>query len=294
MSNKDFLQQAEDYERIAKAIGFLEANFKNRPTLDEIAASVFLSKYHFQRLFKRWAGISPNQFLQFLTLDYAKKRLAESKNLLDVSYDSGLSGPGRLHDLFVTIDAITPGEFKKMGAGLKIDYGFHPTPFGECLIASTDRGICHLGFVEADNRLNAVQQLNKNWPRALFNENQTGTRLFVNNIFAAKRNDGARPFHLILKGTNFQVKVWQALLSIPIGCVVSYQDIAAYMGNPKSFRAVASAIAINPIGYLIPCHRVISKSGKIHNYRWGEERKKAIFGWESARPETKRSDQSLQ
>ena len=197
--------------------------------------------------------------------------------------DAGLSGPSRLHDLFVTFEAMTPGEFKKQGAGLEIFYDFCDSPFGVCLLAVTERGICHLGFVKGDKRSEALNQLFETWPGAVFNESHKPINLIVNDIFRYDPNKKPGPFNLHLKGTNFQVNVWKALLSIPEGWVVSYQDIAAHIGHPKAFRAVANAIAINPVAYLIPCHRVIAKSGKIHQYRWGSARKKALIGWEAAR-----------
>jgi AraC family transcriptional regulator of adaptative response/methylated-DNA-[protein]-cysteine methyltransferase len=284
MADKDFSQHSEDYQRIERAILFVEANFKSQPSLDEIAESAHLSKYHFQRLFKRWAGISPVQFLQFLTLEYAKAKLAESRSLLDTSLEAGLSGRSRLHDLFLTFVAMTPGEFKRLGAGLKIEYGFHPTPFGGCVLANTDRGICHLGFLDRDDQTIALHQLQQNWPGAKLMENQVKTGSIVNHIFIPDQARKSRPFHLLLKGTNFQVNVWQALLTIPRGNMVSYQDIADYIGNPKAFRAVAGAMGLNPVAYLIPCHRVIAKSGQIRGYRWGTARKRAILGWEAANP----------
>lgn len=280
---QDYSQQADDYKKIEKAIYFIEDNFKSQPNLDEIADSVHLSKYHFNRLFKRWAGIGPVQFLQFITLAHTKKTLTKSKSLLETSLESGLSGPSRLHDLFVTFDAMTPGDFKNQGAGLKIDYGFYASPFGECLMAKTKRGICHLGFVQKNNRSDALNQLIETWPGAIFSEISKSIDPLFNQIFNPDRTQASRPFNLLIKGTNFQINVWKALLQIPSGTVVSYQDIAEYIGRPKAFRAVASAIAINPVAYLIPCHRVISKSGKIHQYRWGSSRKKAIVGWEAAK-----------
>ena len=283
MKEIDFTKQCDDYRRIERSIQFVEDNFKNQPTLDQIEESAHLSKYHFNRLFKRWAGISPIQFLQFMTLEYTKKKLTESRSLLGVSFDAGLSGPGRLHDLFVTFEAMTPGQFKQMGAGLRIAYGFHDTPFGVCLLARTTRGICHLGFVDGDDRNAAFGVLQLNWPEAEFVEDKSVTDQVVRRIFSADPNREARPFHLLLKGTNFQVNVWRALLTIPRGRVLSYQDIAVYLGHPKAFRAVGNAIALNPVSYLIPCHRVIAKSGEIHRYRWGSARKKAILGWEAAR-----------
>jgi AraC family transcriptional regulator of adaptative response/methylated-DNA-[protein]-cysteine methyltransferase len=282
MHLNDYSHQSENYQRIEKAIQFIEDNFKSQPTLDQIAASVHLSRYHFDRLFKQWVGISPIQFLQFLTLDYTKRKLADSRSLLDTSLDAGLSGPGRLHDLFVTFEAISPGEFKKQGAGLEITYGFSHSPFGECLLALTTRGICYLGFVEGGNRSAVLDPLFQRMPGAEFAENRHRINLIVKRIFRPEPPKHASPFNLHLKGTNFQVNVWKALLRIPAGWVVSYQDIAAYLGRPKAFRAVANAVALNPVGYLIPCHRVIAKSGKIHQYRWGSTRKKALIGWEAA------------
>ncbi len=282
MKRQDLSQQSDDYRRIEKAIHFIEGHFKFQPTLDQIAASVNLSRYHFNRLFKRWAGISPIQFLQFLTLEYTKQQLNESKSLLDTALAAGLSGPSRLHDLFVTFEAMTPGEFKKQGHGLNIDYGFCVSPFGDCLLATTARGICYFGFVEGNRRNDAFEILAQTWPGSTYREAPEKIHPIVDNIFRSEERK-ERPFHLLLKGTNFQVNVWKALLSIPEGRVVSYQDIAGLIGRPKSYRAVANAVAINPVAYLIPCHRVIAQTGKIHQYRWGSTRKKTILGWEAAR-----------
>jgi len=282
MQPVDLTVQSDDYRRIAKAIEYIEARFNDRPNLDQIAAHVNLSRFHFNRLFKRWAGISPMQFLQSLTLEHTKRRLLESRSLLDTALDAGLSGPGRLHDLFVTFEAMTPGEFKRLGAGLTIRYGFSPTPFGNCLLAVTGRGICHLGFVEDGQGDLAVEQLRQTWPNAILVEDSAAIQPTAQRIFVLPARDMSRPFHLMLKGTNFQVNVWRALLAIPPGRVLSYQDIAEHIGRPAAFRAVANAVAINPVVYLIPCHRVIAKSGRIHRYRWGAVRKKAMVGWEVA------------
>lgn len=282
MPSDNYSQSTLDYKRIEKAIQFLEGNFQNQPNLDDIAQSVNLSKYHFERIFKRWAGISPIQFLQFMTLDYTKSKLRESSSTLEAAFSAGLSGSGRLHDLFVTFEAMTPGEFKKKAAGIKITYGFSNSPFGNCLIATTVRGICHLGFVEEGKRSESLDQLFSTWPGALFNESPESVSPIINRIFNNGKHEDTKPFNLLLKGTNFQIHVWKALLNIRDGCVVSYQDVASLTGNPKAYRAVANAIAINPVAYLIPCHRVISKSGKIHQYRWGSARKKAIVGLEAS------------
>ncbi len=280
----DFAKLSHDYTRMEQAIRYLEEHFRNQPGLKEIANSVHLSEFHFQRLFSRWAGVSPKKFLEFLTLDYAKKLLQESESVLDVAYESGLSGPGRLHDLFVNVEAMTPGEYKQKGAGLKISYGIHPTPFGECLLAVTERGICGLSFIENENPKKALQYLAANWPNAQIAENGKATKPYVERIFGGTNQNGT-PMKLFLKGTNFQIKVWEALLKIPPGCVASYEKIAERIGRPAASRAVGTAVANNYVAYLIPCHRVIQKIGAFGNYRWGTPRKKAMLVWEAGRKE---------
>lgn len=278
------IEQSDRYRRIEQAISYIEHNFRRQPDLDEIAASIHLSRYHFNRLFKDWVGISPVQFLHFLTLDYAKEQLREAENVLDTALQAGLSGPGRLHDLFVTFEAMSPGEYKRQGAGLDIDFGIHPSPFGLCLLAQTERGICHLAFLGngPDDRSAAIDTLSERWPGATCRENQVGTFSSIERIFT-QQADGQRPFHLLVKGTNFQINVWKALLTIPAGQLVSYQDLATTLGNPRACRAVAGAVAANALAYLIPCHRVILETGRIRQYRWGSTRKKAIIGWEAAK-----------
>jgi AraC family transcriptional regulator of adaptative response/methylated-DNA-[protein]-cysteine methyltransferase len=286
MLANNYNQLAEDYARIEKAVLFMEQNFRHQPDLKEVANSVGLSEYHFQRLFSRWAGISPKRFLQFLTVEYAKQLLDQSRSVLEVTYESGLSSPGRLHDLFVTCEAMTPGEFKEQAEGLTITYGFHPSPFGECILAITERGICGLLFVSGESREETLQEIKGTWSKAIFSEDPAQTRPFVERIFNPVKHQQALP--VILKGTNFQIKVWQALLKIPPGSVVSYEDIAAHIGQPGAAQAVGAAAAHNPIGYVIPCHRVIRKIGAFGNYHWGVARKKAILGWEAAQKETVR------
>jgi AraC family transcriptional regulator of adaptative response/methylated-DNA-[protein]-cysteine methyltransferase len=283
MPSTNYTQLSADYQRIEQAILALEKNFRRQPRLDEIARSVALSEYHFQRLFSRWVGISPKRFLQFLTKEYAKELIESSPNLLDVAYESGLSGTGRLHELFVTCEAVTPGEFKNKGEGLQIFYGFHPTPFGYCLLAVTDRGICHLSFVQEGERTQAIKLLQKGWENAKLTNAPAKTRVLVDQIFNPIKNGKPRPLHLFLNGTNFQIKVWEALLKIPVGAVASYEDIAARIGLPKASRAVGNAVAQNPVAYIIPCHRVVRKLGEFGNYRWGAARKKAMLGWEAAK-----------
>ncbi len=286
MENMDTIEAKEDtddYNRIARAIAYIEAHYRRQPSLDDISGHVGLSKYHFMRLFKRWAGITPMQFLQFLTLEYSKEMLKNSKNLLDTAYDAGLSGPGRLHDLFVTFEAMTPGEYKRLGHGLQIRYGFHPCPFGLCLLGLTERGICYLGFAEPGKEESVLHDLRRRWPYGQFCEDHIRTRVVVSDIFYRTQTDAkiSKPFHMLLKGTNFQINVWKGLLNIPAGSRICYEDLANLLGRPGACRAVASAVAANPLGYLIPCHRVIAKSGKISDYHWGRIRKSALLGWEA-------------
>lgn len=278
-----FSQQAEDYHRIEKVIRYIEQNFKTRPDLDELASVIHLSKFHFDRLFKRWAGISPHQFIQYLTLEYTKERLLQSHSVFDSALEAGLSGSSRLHDLFVNFEAMSPGEYKSKAEGVEINYAFCPSPFGECLTAMTSRGICFLGFVYENDRTDLLNQLYQTYPKAIFIEQPMGIKRVVDAIFTGNANKKEEPFNLFVKGTNFQIKVWRALLEIPEGWLISYQDVADYIGRPKAVRAVAGAIAVNPISYLIPCHRVINKTGRMHKYRWGSERKKALLGWEAGR-----------
>ncbi len=267
----------KNYFRIEKAIRYLNQNYDERPQWNDLARHLRLSPYHFHRLFRSWAGISPKQFLQYLTIQHAKDLLKRSKSLMDASYDSGLSGPGRLHDLFVTFDAMTPGEYKSRGKGLKIEYGIHASPFGDCLIAVTERGICHLSFVPDRGAASAKKELRSRWKNAALAENPARTRKTAEHIFARQNKN----FRLVLRGTNFQIKVWEALLRIPAGCVASYEDVAEIAGNSGAVRAVAQAIAKNPVAYLIPCHRVIRKNGLISGYRWNPVRKRAILVWEA-------------
>ena len=279
----NYRQLSQDYKRVEQAILYIEQHIHQQPSLTEVAASINLSEYHFQRLFTRWVGISPKRFLQFLTKEYAKELLERSENLLAVAYETGLSSPGRLHDLFVTCEAVTPGEFKSRGEGLAISYGFHPTPFGECLVALTERGICSLSFVPPGERQEMLEMLRGRWQRARLERDEARTWPLVAKIFAQYTGDAPSPLHLLLSGTNFQIKVWEALLRIPPGAVVSYEDIAVSIGAPQAVRAVSNAVAHNPIPVIIPCHRVIRKSGDLGGYHYGAARKKALLGWEAAR-----------
>ncbi|ESA34907.1 methylated-dna--protein-cysteine methyltransferase [Leptolyngbya sp. Heron Island J] len=272
----------ETYELMRKAIAFIRQHHLEQPNLATIAHHVNLSEYHFQRLFTQWAGISPKRFSQYLTLDYAKSKIAETNSLLELTLESGLSSPGRLHDLFVTLEAMSPGEYKAAGAGLTIRYGIHDTPFGTCLIAITDRGICDLHFLNGTNQALAEQQLQAEWPNATIMHEQSVTEAICDQIFHSPHQS---PLALHIKGTNFQIQVWQALLKIPFGGLTTYQGLAKSIGKPTAARAIGNAVGCNPVGYLIPCHRVIRGSGELGGYRWGQDRKTALLGWEAGQSE---------
>ena len=270
---------SQDYQLIEQAIRFIEANAHRQPELDEVAAAVGLSEYHFQRTFTRWAGISPKRFLQFLTKENAKELLTQSENLLDTTHQVGLSSLGRLHDLFVATEAVTPGEYKTRGAGVTIRYGIHASPFGPCLVATTERGICHLGFVQTSEG-DAIDELVKDWSQATMIEDYKSTAPLIEPIFDLSQR-GRESLRLHLRGTNFQIKVWEALLQIPQGTVTTYEGIATRIGNPSALRAVGTAVGHNPIAVLIPCHRVLRKDGAFGSYRYGSARKKALLAYES-------------
>lgn len=276
-------QQSRDYVRVERAIRFVVANRHRQPDLSEIAASVHLSEYHFQRLFGRWAGISPKRFLQFLTKEDAKRRLSECASVLEAALASGLSGAGRLHDLLVECEAVTPGEVRRRGAGIEIRYGYHPTPFGECLLAATPRGICALRFVGPSGRTAELRALAGEWPNARWVRDPQATGALAGRVFTrSQRTRAHSPLRLHLRGTNFQIKVWEALVRLPEGFVTSYSALARSMGHPGAARAVGSAAGSNPVAVLIPCHRVLRSVGDLAGYRWGEMRKRALLAWEAA------------
>lgn len=271
-----------DYERIAKAIYFITTRVNDQPTLEEISAHLHMSPFHFQRLFCRWSGVTPKRFLQVLTVERAKQLLAKSRSLLDVSNSLGLSSGSRLYDHFVSLEAVTPGEYKKGGAGITVEYAVHSTPFGRVFIAVTPKGICKLAFLSEDNIDAQLDELYKKWPHAVIRENHENTMEIIASMFAGEvRLD--RPLSLHVTGTNFQLSVWKALLAIPPGSVTSYSQIATEVGRPRAARAVGTAIGANPVAFLIPCHRVIQQSGKLGGYHWGKTRKQAIHAWEAAR-----------
>jgi len=276
----DLKQLSEDYLRIEQAILYLENHYKDQPSLEDVAANIGLSEFHFQRTFTRWAGVSPKRFLQFLTKENAKELLSRSENLLDTTHHVGLSSLGRLHDLFVNTEAVTPGEYKTRGEGVTIRYGIHASPFGKCLIAVTERGICHLGFVQTSEG-DEIDRLVADWKNAKMIEDHRSTAPLVEPIFDLSQH-GQQPLRVHLRGTNFQLKVWEALLNIPAGTVTTYEGIASSIGKPGALRAVGTAVGHNPIAVLIPCHRVIHKAGEFGNYRYGVLRKKALLAREFA------------
>lgn len=269
-----------DYQRIERAIKYLRKNSANQPSLDELARASGLSPYHFQRLFRRWAGVSPKQFLKFLTVQHARKLIEASTPTLDTCFEVGLSGPGRLHDHFVTVDAITPGELRQQGAGLSIVFGTLETPFGKAFSALTERGICRLEFIGNEDMKHPIERLSSDWPRATIHRDDALISKRIGNLFAP--GAGSKNIKLLVQGTNFQIQVWKALLNIPPGHICAYGQLAAYIGRPEAARAVASAIGANHIAYFIPCHRVLRAGGELGGYRWGLECKQAILGREFA------------
>lgn len=271
-----------DYEQVAAAIRFIHRNVPNQPSLRDIANHIDLSPYHCQRLFSRWAGVSPKRFLQFLTVQMAKQFLRESLSVLDTTYELGLSSTGRIHDHFVSLDAVTPGEFKQRGEGLRILYSVHPSPFGQMFLAITARGICFLAFLDGVAQHEALSILQKQWQDAEICESYSATAEIAQHIFTCSTQPANR-LSVLVRGSNFQIKVWQALLMIPESHVCSYEQIACAIGQPRASRAVGRAVALNPVAYLIPCHRVIRKTGEAGDYRWGVTRKRAMLAWETSK-----------
>jgi AraC family transcriptional regulator of adaptative response/methylated-DNA-[protein]-cysteine methyltransferase len=276
-------EQSVDYGRVARAIDYIQQHRQEQPNLDQLAEYVGLSPYHFQRLFVRWAGVSPKRFLSFLTIEHAKSLLRSGESILETSLAVGLSSASRLHDQFIALEGMSPGEYKQSGADLTIHYGFHSSQFGPLLVMQTRRGICGMRFIDPDPDAEALAlaEAKAEWPLSQFIHEPEATKAVVNPLFPA--DTPQQPLHLLVRGTPFQIKVWQALLSIPEGAVSSYQAIAKKIGQEKASRPVGSAIGANPIALLIPCHRVLRGTGEMAGYRWGTERKMAILGWEAAR-----------
>jgi AraC family transcriptional regulator of adaptative response/methylated-DNA-[protein]-cysteine methyltransferase len=280
----DSFVDSRDFARIAKAIRFIDGHFREQPRLTTIAAHAGLSEFHFNRLFRRWAGVTPKQYLAFVTGSAAHGEITGRSSVLDAAYAVGLSGPGRLHDLIVTLDAVTPGELKGLGRGITLHHGFSKTPFGEALLATTPRGLCHLAFVETGERDKAVSELRDRWQNADFVRDDARAQDFAIRIWGSSPAAGA-PVSLNVAGTNFQLKVWQALLDVGAQGRTTYSALAATIGAEGSARAVGNAVGANPIGWLIPCHNVLRRDGALGGYHWGEDRKRAILAWNSLTPQ---------
>jgi AraC family transcriptional regulator of adaptative response/methylated-DNA-[protein]-cysteine methyltransferase len=272
---------AADYDIVRRAIAHIKGNWRAQPEIDEIAEASGVTPTELHHLFRRWAGLTPKAFLQALTLDSARNLLRDSASVLDASYEVGLSGPGRLHDLFVTHEAMSPGEWKTGGEGLMIHYGFHAAVFGTALVMATDRGLCGLAFADPGEEFAAIADMRRRWPRANYVEDSARTAPLCARIFDKKLWREDRPLRVVLIGTDFEVRVWETLLRIPLGRATTYSDIAGNIGRPKASRAVGAAVGKNPISFVVPCHRVIGKSGELTGYHWGITRKRAMLGWEA-------------
>lgn len=274
-------EAARDYELVRQNLDWLRENWRDQPSLDLLAERNGLSAAHLQRLFMRWAGLSPKAFVQALTIDSARKLLRDSASVLETTYEVGLSGPGRLHDLFVTHEGMTPGSYKAKGRGLEIHYGFHDCPFGRALLMMTDQGICGLAFADQGQEQATFEDMRSRWPDASFIEDMVATGPSVARIFNPAQWKAEQPLRIVFIGTDFETQVWQTLLKLPIGQATSYSDIAAHLGKAGASRAVGSAVGRNPISFVVPCHRVLAKSGGLGGYHWGLTRKQAILGWEA-------------
>jgi AraC family transcriptional regulator of adaptative response/methylated-DNA-[protein]-cysteine methyltransferase len=277
---------SSDYDQIRRAIAFLTASWTEQPSLEALAAHLGLSPTQCQKLFKRWCGLSPKEFVQSITVDRARSLLNGSASVLEAAYEVGLSGGGRLHDLFVSHEAMTPGDYKRRGEGLEMAYGFHASPFGEALLIATGRGLAGLAFVDEDKaqtRQDALADMTRRWPRARFVADPHRTAPLARLVFNPADWCRDQPVRLVLIGTDFEVRVWETLLRIPMGRAVSYRDIACHLGQPTATRAVGSAVGRNPISFVVPCHRVLGADGSLAGYHWGLTRKRALIGWEAGR-----------
>ena len=279
----DSANAGSDYDRVRAIVSFISQKWRAQPSVEEIAAHVGLSAGHVHHLFKRWCGLSPKAFLAAITLDSAKTLLADSASVLDCAHEVGLSGPGRLHDLFVTHEAITPGDFKSGGVGLTMSYGYHPSPFGEAIVIATARGLAGLGFVDGADRPAALADMRRRWPRAEFALEPEVTGPLARRIFEPSLWREETPLRVVLIGTDFEVRVWETLLRIPLGRAASYSQVAERIGRPKAVRAVGAAVGKNPVSFVVPCHRVLGRSGRLTGYHWGITRKQAMLGWETGR-----------
>jgi AraC family transcriptional regulator of adaptative response/methylated-DNA-[protein]-cysteine methyltransferase len=274
---------ATDYDVVRRAIAHIRGHWREQPEVEEIADAAGVTPTELHHLFRRWAGLTPKAFLQALTLDHARRLLRDSASVLDATYEVGLSGPGRLHDLFVTHEAMSPGEWKVGGEGLTIDYGFHPSPFGSALVMATERGLCGMAFADTGDEKAAFADMSRRWPKATYVEDKARTAPLAARIFDPKLWRPDRPLRVVLIGTDWEIRVWDTLLKIPLGKLTTYSDLAAKVGTPKAARAVGAAVGKNPVCFVVPCHRVVGKSGDLTGYHWGLTRKRAILGWEAAR-----------
>jgi AraC family transcriptional regulator, regulatory protein of adaptative response / methylated-DNA-[protein]-cysteine methyltransferase len=274
---------ATDYGIVRNAIAHIRGNWRQQPEVEEIAHAAGVTPTELHHLFRRWAGLTPKAFLQALTLDHARRLLRDSASVLDATYEVGLSGPGRLHDLFVTHEAMSPGEWKAGGEGLTIHYGFHPSPFGSALVMATDRGLCGMAFADGGEEKAAFADMSSRWPKAEYVEDAVRTAPLAQRIFDQKLWRQDRPLRVVLIGTDWEIRVWDALLKVPFGKLTTYSDLAARAGTPKAARAVGAAVGKNPVCFVVPCHRVVGKSGDLTGYHWGLTRKRAILGWEAAK-----------
>lgn len=274
-------EPATDYTVVRNTLEFITDNWRDQPSLETIAGEAGLSPGHLQRVFKRWAGLSPKEFLQAITLDHARGLLRQSASILDATYEVGLSGPGRLHDLFVTHEGMTPGVYKAKGEGLDIRYGFHPSPFGHALVMITEQGLTGLAFADEGGEEAALEDMSSRWPRAHYAEDSAATAAYASRIFNPGNWQPDAPLRVVFIGTDFEIRVWETLLRIPLGRATTYSDIASHLGSPKASRAVGTAVGRNPISFVVPCHRVLGKTGNLCGYHWGLTRKKAILGWEA-------------
>lgn len=282
---KPGLQNAalRDYDSVRRAIAFISEHWRTQPTIEAMADAAAVTPDELHHLFRRWAGLTPKAFMQALTLDHAKNLLRDSASVLDAALDSGLSGPGRLHDLFVTHEAMSPGEWKTGGGGMTLRYGFHPSPFGTAIVIATDRGLAGLAFADPGDEQTAFADMKRRWPNATYVEDTDGTTALAQRVFDTRLWRADQPLRVVLIGTDFEVRVWETLLKIPMGRAVSYSDIACNINSPKASRAVGAAVGRNPVSFVVPCHRALGKSGALTGYHWGITRKQAMLGWEAGK-----------
>jgi AraC family transcriptional regulator of adaptative response/methylated-DNA-[protein]-cysteine methyltransferase len=272
-----------DYDSVRRAIAFISEHWRAQPTIEAMADAASVTPDELHQLFRRWAGLTPKAFMQALTLDHAKGLLRDSASVLDAALDSGLSGPGRLHDLFVTHEAMSPGEWKNGGAGMTLRFGFHPSPFGTAVVIASGRGLAGLAFADHGEEQSALADMQRRWPRATYLEDRAGTAALAQRIFDTKLWRADQPLRVVLIGPDFEVRVWETLLKIPMGRAVCYSDIATKIKSPKASRAVGAAVGKNPVSFVVPCHRALGKGGALTGYHWGITRKQAMLGWEAGK-----------